>query len=127
MSDPRRTALLKLEEARRAALVAADFDALDRLLADDLVHVHGTGIPGGKAHYFEDIRNRFSFVEITRGEPEIRFLGDAALMTGPMLHKVRLKATGDIVTMAAFGTQIWVPAGGGWKQIFYQATPIKSD
>jgi ketosteroid isomerase-like protein len=117
--------ILKLDEERRAALIAGDFATLDRLLADDLVHVHGTGLPDGKAHYFQDLRETFEFVEITRGKTDVRFYGDAAILTGPMVHKVRLKSTGDIVTMAAFGIQIWERRTGGWKQVFYQATPVK--
>ena len=118
--------ILKRDEERRTALIAGDFDTLDRLLADDLVHVHGTGLPDGKAHYFQDLRETFEFVEITRDEPVIRLYGDAAVITGPMIHKVRLKANGNIVTMAAFGIQIWERRAGGWQQVFYQATPVKS-
>ena len=118
--------ILKLDEERRTALIAGDFDTLDRLLVDDLVHVHGTGLPDGKAHYFRDLRESFEFVEITRDEPEIRLYGDAAVVTGPMIHKVRLKSTGAIVTMAAFGIQIWEHRADDWKLVFYQATPVKS-
>jgi ketosteroid isomerase-like protein len=125
MSDPREAEILKLDEARRAALIAGDFATLDRLLADDLVHVHGTGLPAGKAHYFQDLREGYEFVAITRGETHVRLYGAAAIVTGPMLHKVRLKADGKLVEMAAYGTQIWERRAEGWKLVFYQATPVK--
>ena len=117
--------ILKLDEARREALVAGDFATLDRLLADDLVHVHGTGLPDGKAHYLRDLRETFAFVEISRGETQVRLYGEAAMMTGPMHHKVRLKADGKLIEMAAYGTQIWECRSDGWKLVFYQATPVK--
>ncbi|HLG89353.1 MAG TPA: nuclear transport factor 2 family protein [Alphaproteobacteria bacterium] len=125
MSDPRAAEILRLDEQRRAALIAGDFATLDRLLADDLVHVHGTGLPDGKAHYFRDLRESFEFVAITRGETRVRLHGEAAIVTGPMIHKVRLKADGKLVEMAAYGTQIWERRSDGWRLVFYQATPVK--
>jgi len=125
MSDPRAAEILRLDEARRAALIAGDLATLDRLLADDLVHVHGTGLPDGKAHYFQDLRETFEFVEIRRGETEVRLYGEAAVVTGPMVHKVRLRADGSMVEMAAYGIQIWECRAPGWQLVFYQATPVK--
>jgi ketosteroid isomerase-like protein len=125
MSHSRAAEILALDEQRRAALIAGDFATLDRLLADDLVHVHGTGLPDCKAHYLQDLRETFEFVAISRGETQVRVYGDAAIVTGPMLHKVRLKTDGKLVEMAAYGTQIWERRSDGWKLVFYQATPVK--
>jgi ketosteroid isomerase-like protein len=116
--------LLEQEQRRQAALVAGDFAALDPILADDLIHVHGGGNVDGKAQYFELLKTLFVFVAIERRDPEIRFLGDAALMTGEMTQTVRLNATGEVKTIRAFGTQVWVKRDGEWRQVLYQATEI---
>ncbi len=122
--DPRIAQLLVRETARQAALIAADFDALDRILADDLIHVHGGGNVDSKAQYFNLLKTLFTFVAIEREKPDIRFLGDAALMTGEMTQTVRLNADGETKTIRAFGTQVWTMRGGAWRQVLYQATEI---
>jgi ketosteroid isomerase-like protein len=122
--DPRVAALLARENERQAALIAADFDALDRILADDLIHVHGGGNVDTKAEYFHLLKTLFIFVAIERENPDIRFLGDAALMTGEMTQTVRLNADGETKTIRAFGTQVWALRGGAWLQVLYQATEI---
>ena len=125
MSDPRTAEILAVDAQRRAALIACDLPVLDRLFADDMIHIHSTGYAGGKAAYLHDLQTIFEFIEIDRHDLEVRFLGDVALLTGPMTHRVRLRSNGDIVIVDAFGSQIWVPCEGGWKQVFYQATVVK--
>ena len=122
--DPRTAKIIALDEARRAAMIAEDFAALDRLLADDLVHVHAAGNADTKAQYLKMIADFCGFEAIERGPIDVRFYGDTAVMTGPMTHTVRIKPTGAVRTMAAFGTQVWAPHGDSWCQVLYQATEI---
>jgi ketosteroid isomerase-like protein len=120
--DPRESKIIALDEARRAAMIAEDFQALDRLLADDLIHVHAAGNADTKAQYLKMIADFCGFVKIERGPMTVRFYGDTAVMTGPMTHTVRIKPTGAVRTMMAFGTQVWAPYGESWRQVLYQAT-----
>jgi ketosteroid isomerase-like protein len=122
--DPRVADIIALDEARRAAMIAEDFAALDRLLADDLVHVHAAGNTDTKAQYLKMIADFCVFVAIERGPMTVRFYGDTAVLTGPMTHTVRIKPTGAIRTMEAFGTQVWARDGDSWRQVLYQATEI---
>jgi ketosteroid isomerase-like protein len=122
--DPRVAKIVALDEQRRAAMIAADFATLDRLLADDLVHIHAGGNADTKQQYFRLIEDLCAFVAIERGPMKIRFYGDTAVVTGAMTHTVRIKPTGAIRTMDAFGTQVWAPDGDSWRQVLYQATEI---
>ena len=124
VDDLRMAKIIALDEQRRAAMIAADFMVLDRLLADDLVHIHAGGNADTKQQYFRLIENLCAFVAIERGPMNIRFYGDTAVVTGTMTHTVRIKPTGVIRTMDAFGTQVWAPDGDSWRQVLYQATEI---
>ena len=124
IDDPRVDKIIALDEARRAAMIAEDFAALDRLLADDLVHVHAAGNSDTKAQYLKMIADFCRFEAIERGPITVRFYGDTAILTGPMTHTVRIKPTGAIRTMEAFGSQVWAPHGDSWRQVLYQATEI---
>ena len=123
-ADPRAAKILELEKRRRAALIAADIPALDRLLAEDVIHIHAGGNADTKTQYFALVKNICDFLAIERPEIAIRFHGDVAIVTGPMRHPVRVKATKEIRDMHAFGTQIWAPNGDSWVQVLYQATEI---
>lgn len=122
--DPRVAKIIALDEERRAAMIAEDFAVLDRLLADDLVHIHAAGDADTKQQYFKLIAEFCAFVAIERGPMNVRFYGDTAVVTGPMTHTVRIKPTGAVRTMKAFGTQVWAPHGDSWRQVLYQATEI---
>ena len=124
--DPRTLRIIALDEERRAAMIAEDFAALDRLLADELIHVHAAGNADTKAQYLKMIADFCGFEAIERGPMTVRFYGDTALVTGSMTHTVRIKPTGAVRTMAAFGTQVWAPHGDSWRQVLYQATEIGS-
>jgi len=124
IDDPRIAKIIALDEQRRAAMIAEDFAALDRLLADDLVHVHAGGNADTKQQYFRLIEEVCAFLAIERGPMAVRFYGDTAILTGAMTHTVRIKPTGVIRTMEAFGTQVWAPHGDSWRQVLYQATEI---
>ena len=126
MDDPRTPRIIALDEERRAAMIAEDFTALDRLLADELIHVHAAGNADTKAQYLKMIADFCGFEAIERGPMTVRFYGDTAILTGPMTHTVRIKPTGAVRTMAAFGTQVWAPHGDSWRQVLYQATEIGS-
>jgi ketosteroid isomerase-like protein len=123
-NDPRIAKIIALDEERRAAMIAEDFAVLDALLADDLVHIHAAGDADTKQQYFKLIAEFCAFVAIERGPMNVRFYGDTAVVTGPMTHTVRIKPTGAVRTMKAFGTQVWAPHGDSWRQVLYQATEI---
>ena len=124
IDDPRIAKIIALDERRRAAMIAEDFAALDRLLADDLVHVHAAGNADTKTQYLKMIADFCGFEAIERGPMTVRFYGDTAVLTGLMTHTVRIKPTGAVRTMAALGTQVWAPHGDSWRQVLYQATEI---
>ena len=124
VDDPRIAKIIALDEQRRTAMVAADFTALDQLLADDLVHVHAAGNADTKQQYFQLLETLCEFVAIERGPMTVRFYGDTAILTGPMTHTVRIKPSSAVRTMAAFGSQVWAPHGDSWRQVLYHATEI---
>ena len=124
-TTPETAAVFHREQERQAALIAADFDALDQILANDLIHVHGGGNVDTKAQYFALMQSLFDFVVIERRDLKVQVYGDIAIMTGGMTHVVRLKADNAHRSIDAFGTQIWRRSGETWQMILYQATEIR--
>jgi ketosteroid isomerase-like protein len=113
--DPR-DILLAREQARRDALVAGDRVALAELLADDLIHVHTSGLVHGKAQLLDHAIGFLEFLDVVRGPLEIRVLGpDAAVMVGPMTNTVRPRGSDERHEVRAYVTQVWVREPVGWR------------
>jgi ketosteroid isomerase-like protein len=112
--------ILDLERRRCAAIGAGDLAALADVLADDYIHVMGTGTIKDKASYIETIRNGPRTPE--RGDLRVRLYGDTAVVTGPLLNRIGAagQPTRIIDTVV---TQVAVKSGGRWRFVSFQITP----
>jgi uncharacterized protein (TIGR02246 family) len=117
--------LLARERARRDALVADDAAAFADLIADDVVHVHTTGIVQDKAALLGHTGSFLRFYEIERGPLKIRRLApDVAVMTGEMTNLVGRRGTEEKVQVKAFVTQVWARRDGQWRIASFHAVRL---
>jgi ketosteroid isomerase-like protein len=115
--------LHEIERRRQRALVAADLVALDDLFDETLVHTHAHGITHTKAELIEHTANRRPYLGITRGELLIRLVGDVAVITGPLVNRLRTPDGGER-TIEGVATQILRRDDQrGWRFISFQMTP----
>jgi len=115
MTDTDTIANIKaLEAARCRALVANDIAALAALLADDLVHIHTTGVVETKAEYLAGVEKRLQFLSAERRDLAVRVYDSLAVATGRLDQTVRVRATGQERRLEAVTTQVWRNAGGRW-------------
>lgn len=117
--------LIERERERRDALVNDDMTALAGLLADDLVHVHTTGMVHGKKQLLEHAGGFLQFIEVERGPLLVRPLGpDAAVMTGAMTNTVRRRGHDERIEVAAYVTQVWVRRDADWQIASFHAVRL---
>jgi uncharacterized protein (TIGR02246 family) len=125
IADPAtRAEVLAVEDARRAALVAHDLDALDALFDDTLVHVHAPGLVHTKALLMEHVATRQAYLDVTRDDLVVRTVGDdVAVVTGRIVNRLRT-AEGGERTLGGVATQVLArDAGGRWRFVSFQMTP----
>ncbi|MFJ3383187.1 MULTISPECIES: FAD-dependent monooxygenase [unclassified Curtobacterium] len=116
--------LLDVERRRQEALIAVDLDALDALFDDTLVHIHAPGLTHDKAQLLEHTATRRTYLEITRGDLDIRVVGDVAVVTGPITNRMRAPEGGER-TLAGVATQVLVRDDEhGWRFVSFQMTPF---
>lgn len=108
--------ILALEKQRCEALTAGDVAALGALMADDLVHVHGNGHMDGKSDYLKGVETKYIFHRIERGDLNIRFHGDVAIVVGPLDQTVEVRGIDKRNEIKALTSQTWVRNGASWKQ-----------
>lgn len=111
--------VLRHEERRYQAMIDRDFEALDGLLADDLVYTHNNAIVDDKPALFKRLRDRVAvYLKIVRSDVQVRVFGTTAVVTG----------TADITTEKSNPVvrfvNVWVRHGDGWQNAIWQATPI---
>jgi ketosteroid isomerase-like protein len=122
--DAQETAELgAVEQRRRQALIDVDLDTLDELFDDTLVHIHAPGVIHTKAQLLEHTATRRAYLDITRGELDIRLIGDVAVITGPITNRLRT-AEGGERTLAGVATQVLCrDERGEWRFVSFQMTP----
>jgi ketosteroid isomerase-like protein len=114
----------QIEQRRLDALVAGDFESLDKMLSERLEFVHPTGKTDTKASYIAQLRIRNPYVAIHPIEQTILTLGDTAVVTGET-HTVALRDPPEPnVTRKIRLMSVWTREGNDWRAVRYQSTFI---
>lgn len=114
--------VLKAEQARFAAFVSADVNALKALFGDDLTYIHSSGALQDKATMvggFESGRTRYK--AFTGKDLKARVMGNTAVVNG--LADVTTLANGkEGAPFTIRYTAVHVNRGGKWELVAFQAT-----
>jgi uncharacterized protein (TIGR02246 family) len=121
-------AVLRLEDQRRAALVAGDADALHALLAPTLVYVHSTGGRDSRDSYLAKLNGgALRYLEVDFSELRVQPLAtlapaQAAVVTGRMAATIT--KDGERKAVRSFFMTVWAAdAQGRWQLQAHQGTP----
>lgn len=113
-----------LEEARAAAIVAADVATLEAMTDADYVHVEASGRVRTRAEFLETLRSgaaRFERYELS--DNRIQLYGDSAVVTGQFTN-VLVSLDGNRTTKTARHMRVYVRRAAGWANVCHQATEI---
>jgi len=106
--------VLAADDARLAALIAADVDALDRLCADDLVFVHANGRQDGKAAFLEQARSgHIRYRSIVRKTTSVTVAGSIAIVYASI--EVEVTMNGEQRASPVRYMSVWTHGSGEWK------------
>lgn len=113
--------ILKLDQARRDAMIRADTDALADIYADDVQYMHANFQLDDKATMLTEIgagRPDYQTIECT--DELVRFYGDVAVLTGVAAMRVAVpEGTMDLRNRY---TVVWAREGDAWKVVNCQST-----
>lgn len=115
--------ILLLEQGRREAMLNADIDALQRLLAEDLVYVHSTGHVDSKLSYIGHIqRGDLRYRQLAMEGLTVRIVGPVALVHGQM--RAQIEVQGQAHSMRSLFFTVWSAQDDGvWQLRSHQGTP----
>lgn len=119
--------VLAVDDARTAALIAADRPALDRTLARELRYVHSNGLVQDRATYLAAaIGGAMQYRVIRPLQRQARPIADTvALLTGS--NHVEVVLNGRPLQAEVLYTAVYVQEDGAWKMTAWQSTPVPAE
>jgi uncharacterized protein (TIGR02246 family) len=113
------------EDRRYAAMVAADVDALARLLADAVVYTHSSGSRDDKQTLLSKISGgSLVYVQVQHPVAQVIVLGDAVLVIGEMHADIVVGGQPKRLDNATLA--VWAAQDDGWRLAAFQPTPLPS-
>ena len=111
--------IIALENRRVEAMTKGDANALDEILADDLIYTHSTARIDTKASFIEAITSgRSNYRSVERKDVNVRQFGDSAVVTGYAKFHV-----GDNKFEARF-IDVYAKRNGSWQMVAWQSTKL---
>ena len=113
--------ILRLEQQRMQAMMDADTDTLDRVLADELTYVHTTAALDSKESFLGALSSRtLNYESIVSTDARVRVYGDSAVVTGN--GDVRVLSNGQRNRFSIRYTDVYALRDGRWQMVAWQAT-----
>ena len=111
--------IIALENRRVEAMTKGDANALDEILADDLIYTHSTARIATTASFIEAITSgRSNYRSVERKDVNVRQIGDSAVVTGHAKFHV-----GDNKFEARF-IDVYAKRNGAWQMVAWQSTRV---
>ncbi|MBM4218591.1 MAG: nuclear transport factor 2 family protein [Gammaproteobacteria bacterium] len=113
--------VLAAEDARFAAMVAAEPEAMRRWLAEDLVYVHSTGKVDDREQLIEGVvGGRLRYLAIVPSERQVSFGGaDTAIVRG--IARIHARAGDQAVDFPARYLAVYARVDGTWRLRAWQS------
>src|SRR5919109_36780 len=117
--------LLRVENEQIQALLQHDVATLDRIMADECVHVESNGTIRTKAQFIAAFKaGEFAFDAFTIEENRVRIHGDTAVAIGRYSNRTRTGGQ-TLPTKRARHLRVYVKRAGSWQLIAHQATELR--
>lgn len=122
-TDATKKQIQALEDRRCQAMIDKDMKTLETLYADELVYTHSSATVDNKQSYLAGIKSgKFDYKSIKRPDPDIRIVGDTAVVTGRV--EISVRADGVDRQLSSRYIIVWVKRGGNWQAVAWQSTPL---
>jgi hypothetical protein len=115
--------LEKIERARFQSWVQKDVPALQKVIADDVVYCHSTGVCQNKAELIDFIiggANAYLAMDVIEIQPQA--YGDAVVINGKL--DVKVQSNGKPLSFKAVYTDFYVMRDGRWQLVRWQSTVV---
>jgi uncharacterized protein (TIGR02246 family) len=119
--------VLHAEQSRTTALIAGDFDTLNKVMADDVTYVHASGQHDTKQTYLAALHSGvLSYQSWTAQEIHVRMLGPGvAVLNGIYnVHAMDHRVGNDEIIIDIHFLTVYVRRDNRWQQVAWQSTRV---
>jgi len=114
--------ILGLEDKRFAAMIARDLAALEKLVHEQLLYTHSSGVTDTKASWLESIKaGKAKYKSVKCTDRKVRILGEVALVNGKAAIEVDI--SGQPKSLRLLFLNAWARTPQGWKFVAWQSCP----
>ena len=114
--------ILGLEDKRFAAMVARDFAGLEKMVHEELLYTHSSGLTDTKATWLESMKSgKVKYKSANCSERQVKFFGDVALVRGKAA--IEAEIGGQARSLRLLFLNAWVRTPQGWKFAAWQSCP----
>jgi ketosteroid isomerase-like protein len=115
--------ILGLEDKRFAAMLTRDFAGLDKVVHEELLYTHSSGVTDTKASWIESMRSgRVKYKSVQCSERQVRFFGEVALVRGRAA--IEADIGGEAKSLRLLFLNAWTRTPQGWKFVAWQSCPL---
>lgn len=120
--------LLALQKKYQDACLAGDAPALDALLAEDMVFVHGGAAVDTKASFIDSIKSgKLKIASYEASDPKTVFFRGGAIISAITDVGLASPNGGSPRVLRMRISSVWIPRPAGWQMILTQATPVEAN
>jgi Domain of unknown function (DUF4440) len=118
--------IIAADNARCAALIARDMPALKAVLAEEMLHVHTSGVAENRHLYLERIRNgHYVYTAFAVKQRAFRVVGSIVLVDG-LIH-IDVTTGGVDKKIASRFVQVWTQRDQRWQVLHWHSAPTTRD
>ena len=111
----------RLEQARSKAIIDADMQTLERMLADDLSYTHSNGLNDDKSAFLTRVKNRV-YRRIDARDLTVHAEGALSIVSG--IAEIETEANDKRNSFVVRFVNVWIFSGAVWRHALWQSTII---
>jgi ketosteroid isomerase-like protein len=118
---------LQMQKQFQDACVAADVSAIEPLMADDAIFIHGNGAMQGKTEFLDSIKKgQLALSAYELKDAKVILINGGAIVTGleDLTFKPPAGSTSPGRTIHMRGSGVWQHKGGKWQLVLDQDTTL---
>ena len=113
----------QLEDRRIQAMLKADAEELNQVLADDLTYTHSSGQVDSKSQLVESLKSgERKYQMIEPRDVKVRLYGEAAVVTGRA--KLKTVSKGQESSFQVQFTDVYAKKKGHWQMVAWQSSRL---
>ena len=111
-----------LELLRFQAIEKADVATLDRIISDDLIYTHSSGLRQSKFDVIGVLGGDMKYESITPYDVRVRIYDGTAIVAGRA--SINIKARGEKESFEICYLDVYVKQEGGWQMVAWQSSRV---